>query len=283
MGNAAAPGVLAFKDWSHQETAMAHALDHQRSRPLPPVVVRVVPLLAPLQWLRAGWRDLRLSAAFGLGVGALVAIGGWLLLFAVRDAAYAVPTLLGGFLLVAPFGAIVLYEVSAQIEDGEPLNANLAWGAWQRNAGAIGLLGLLQALMLLAWERLSALIFALLVGEHTPDVAHLWRDLLSGQHTSLLLAFAGAGALTAALVFALSVVTAPMLMDEPVDVVTAMLTSWRCCARNPVAMVLWAALIAGLTALGMAALLMGLIVVFPWLGHASWHAYRDLVGEGPVG
>ena len=210
-------------------------------------------------------RPLAQAKAFDVGVGTLVAVAGWLLIFAARDAAYAVPALLGGFLLVAPLGAIALYEVSAQIEDGVPLDANLAWGAWHRNAGAIGMLGLLQALALLAWERLSALIFALFLGDLTPHVDNLWRELLfSGNYTALLLAFFGSGALLAALVFALSVVTAPMLMDEPVDVVTAMLTSWRCCMKNPAAMVVWAALITGLTALGMAGLLMGLIVVFPW-------------------
>lgn len=261
---------------------MAHVINGRVAQPLGPVVIREVALSAPLAWLRAGWQDMRQSMAFGLGVGVLVAVAGWVLLFAAKDAVYAVPALLGGFLLVAPFGAIVLYEVSAQIEDEEPLDANLAWGAWQRNAGAIGMLGLLQALALLAWERLSALIFALFLGDHTPSVDNLWREVLfSGQYVPLLLAYFGAGALLAALVFAFSVVTAPMLMDEPVDVVTAALTSWRCCARNPGAMVVWAGLIAALTAIGMATMLMGLIVVFPWLGHASWHAYRDMVQVQP--
>jgi uncharacterized membrane protein len=262
---------------------MAHVINNRVTRPLGPVVVREVALSAPLAWLGAGWRDLRQSMAFGLGVGFVVAVAGWLLLLAAREAAYAVPALLGGFLLVAPFAAIVLYEVSAQIEDEEPLDANLAWGAWQRNAGAIGMLGLLLALVLLAWERLSALIFALFLGNHAPGLNQLGRELLfSGQYTPLLLAYFGTGALLAALVFAFSVVTAPMLMDEPVDVVTAALVSWRCCARNPATMLVWAVLIAALTAIGMATLLMGLIVVFPWLGHASWHAYRDLVEVQPV-
>lgn len=261
---------------------MAHVLNSRVSKPLGIIAVREVPWHAPFAWLRAGWSDMRQCLAISMGVGALVAIAGWVLLFAVQDAYYAAPTLLGGFLLVAPFGAIVLYELSAQMEDEVPLDAAAAWGAWRRNVGAIAMLGLMQTLALLAWERLSALIFALFVGDQIPDVAHLGRDLLySGQHLPLLVAFLGSGALLAALVFAFSVVTAPLLLDEPVDVVTAMLTSWRCCARNPAAMVVWAALIAGLTAMGMAALLMGLIVVFPWLGHASWHAYRALVEAQP--
>jgi uncharacterized membrane protein len=93
----------------------------------------------------------------------------------------------------------------------------------------------------------------------------------------LVIAFVGVGGLLALAVYALGVVTAPLLLDRDVDVVTAAVTSLRCCLRNPGAALLWAALIAALTALGFATLMLGLVVIFPWLGHASWHAYRDLV------
>jgi uncharacterized membrane protein len=92
-----------------------------------------------------------------------------------------------------------------------------------------------------------------------------------------VVAFFAVGAAVAALVFALGVVSVPLLVDRPVDVITAVLTSLRCCARNPVALLLWAALIAMLTALGFATLMLGLVVIFPWLAHASWHAYREMV------
>ena len=86
----------------------------------------------------------------------------------------------------------------------------------------------------------------------------------------------GSGALFATMVFTLSVVTAPLLLDRPVDVITAALTTLRCCLHNPGAMLLWAMLIAGLTVVGFATFMVGLIDS-PWLGHATWHAYRDLV------
>ena len=92
-----------------------------------------------------------------------------------------------------------------------------------------------------------------------------------------LSSFLAVGATVAAVVYSLSVVSAPLLLDRPVDVITATLTSLRCCARNPGPMALWAALIAALMAFGFATLMVGLVVVFPWLAHASWHAYRDLV------
>lgn len=92
-----------------------------------------------------------------------------------------------------------------------------------------------------------------------------------------MLVFVGVGGLLALAVFALGVVTAPLLLDRDVDVITAAVTSLRCCLRSPAAALLWAVLIAALTALGFATLMLGLIVIFPWLGHASWYAYRDLV------
>jgi uncharacterized membrane protein len=93
----------------------------------------------------------------------------------------------------------------------------------------------------------------------------------------LLLAFFGVGAAFAIMVFTLTVVSTPLLLDRPVDAVSAAITSMRCCLANLRAMALWAALIAGLVLIGFATFMLGLIVIFPLLAHASWHAYRDLV------
>ncbi|MCY1562241.1 hypothetical protein D9M68_996030 [compost metagenome] len=100
---------------------------------------------------------------------------------------------------------------------------------------------------------------------------------MSGEYWPLLLAFFGVGAAFAVMAFTLSVVSAPLLLDRPVDPVTATLTSMRCCLANPRAMALWAALIAGLVLIGFATFMLGMIFIFPWIAHASWHAYRDLV------
>lgn len=109
-----------------------------------------------------------------------------------------------------------------------------------------------------------------LLGAGSPSLGY--GILVAAFAVLLLLAFAGVGA-----VFAFGVVTAPLLLDRPVDVVTAALTSVRCCAAHPGAALLWAALIAVLTGLGFVTAMIGLVVVFAWLGHASWHACRDLV------
>lgn len=253
-------------------------MDHAVERPsaaaeLPRV--RSVTAAHTLAWLKRGMADL---SATSLLYGAVVAGAGLVLLGLAMGATYLVPALVGGFLLVAPFAAIVLYGISRQIEFGETPDATRAVAAMQRNAGSIALFGLLLAFSLIAWERLAAILFALLYGGRDPDLSNFLVDVLfSGEYVPLLIAFFGAGALFAAVVFAFSVVTAPLLLDRDLDVVSAALTSLRCCTTNPGTMLLWAAIIAGVTALGFATFMLGLVVAFPLLGHASWHAYRDLV------
>ena len=137
--------------------------------------------------------------------------------------------------------------------------------------------GLMLVLSYLFWERLAAIVFALFYNGEPLQLSRLAMELMSGRHVALLSAFVGVGATMAAVVYSLSVISAPLLLDRPVDVITATLTSLRCCALNPGPLMLWAALIAALTLLGFATLMLGLVVIFPWLAHASWHAYRDLV------
>lgn len=231
--------------------------------------VRRVDLARPWVWLQRGAQDLRRAARPSLGFGTLIAAAGLLLMGAGWKAAYMAPALLGGFLLVAPFAAIVFYALSRQLEQGQAPDAGAALRSWRGNAGSIALFGLMLALAYIAWERIAAIVFALFLEGQTPGPTQ-WP-------IELLLAFGVAGALVAVLVFALGVISAPLLLDRPVDAITAMLTSWRCCRLNAGPLLLWAGLLAGLTLLGFASLMLGLLFIFPWLAHASWHAYRDLV------
>ncbi|WP_372527254.1 DUF2189 domain-containing protein [Piscinibacter sp.] len=258
---------------------MTHTLDHRDLQdPAEEPRVREVNLSRPFVWLRLGARDVVHLPRASLGFGGVVAAIGLLLMVVTWKATYVAPALLGGFLLVAPFLAINLYALSHQLEQGQAANTAEAWGAWRANADSIALFGLILALAYIFWERLAAIVFAFFYSGQALHLSRLPMELLlSGQYVGLLFAFVAAGAVLAAIVFALSVVSAPLLVDRPVDVITATLTSLRCCARNPGPMLLWAALIATLTAVGFATLMLGLIVIFPWLAYASWHAYRDLV------
>ncbi|WP_431274168.1 DUF2189 domain-containing protein [Variovorax ureilyticus] len=255
---------------------MEHPLDSQF--PLVAPAVRQVGLLRPFAWLWMGVRDLAFRPGASFGIGAVVTVLGLILTTVTWQATYLAPALLGGFLLVAPFIAMPLYALSRQREQSAAPDTPRAFRAWEGNGDSIALFGLMLVLAYVAWERLAAIVFALFFTEQVRQVPHLPPALLlSGQPASLVLAFLAVGAGVAALVFALGVVSVPALIDRPVDVITAALTSLRCCARNPGAMLLWAALIATLTALGFATFMLGLIVIFPWLAHASWHAYREMV------
>jgi uncharacterized membrane protein len=256
---------------------MDQTLDrHRPPVALEPPQVRQVALSQPFAWLRQGARDLAREPGMSLAVGTVVAAVGVLLLSAGWKAAYAAPALLGGFLLVAPFFAIAVYRLTRGIESGGETPQMRR--AWRSNTGSIALFGLALVLAYIVWERLAAIVFALYYDGEPLQWSRLPQELLfSGRYAGLLLAYFAVGALLAAAVFALSVVTAPLLVDRPLDTVSAMLTSLRCCLANPAPMLLWAALIAALTLLGFATLMLGLIVIFPWLAHASWHAYRDLV------
>jgi uncharacterized membrane protein len=266
---------------------MEHATNYQGLQgrgAVPTPAVRSVDFWRPLDWLRLGWADFSRLPKLSCIFGALIAGFGLFLLALVWRASYLAPAFIGGFLLVAPFVAIGLYDLARQLEAGRAsVASDHASFAWRSNRGSIALFGLALALALILWERVAAIVFALSFGGVVPDLGNLVQDLLfSGQHRALLLAFVGAGAVFAILVFAFSVVTAPMLLDRPVDIVTAAITSLRCCLRNPLPLLLWAVLIVLLTGIGFATATLGLVVIFPWLGYASWHAYRDLVEPPPA-
>jgi uncharacterized membrane protein len=173
---------------------------------------------------------------------------------------------------------MVFYALSQQIERGEAVDGAAAVFAWRRNSESIALWGLVLMLCLIVWERLAAILFALSYGGEVSDLRTLLGEVLfSGRYLPLLVVYFGVGGLFALIVFVFGVVTAPMLLDRDVDVVTAALASFRACRAHPAAILVWAVVIAVLTAIGFATLMLGMVVIFPVLGHASWHAYRDLV------
>jgi len=233
----------------------------------------------PFVWLKRGLADLARVPVASLSYGLVFAAIGAGLLTIARGRSHLAPALTSGFMLIAPFFAIVLYGLSRALERGGEASTADAFQAWRRNSGSIALFGFLLAFTLMAWERISAIIFALFYGGNVPDLRNFLADvLLSGRYNELLVAYFGIGGIFALAVFAFSVVAPQAMLDRDIDVATAIVTSIKCCTTNPLAMFVWAAIIAALTALGFATWMIGLVLVFPWLSHASWHAYRDLVG-----
>ncbi|WP_153129812.1 DUF2189 domain-containing protein [Dechloromonas hortensis] len=232
----------------------------------------------PFSWLMAGVDDLKANPLPSLAYGLLFALGGDLIILATLRYPYLVTVAISGFFLVAPLLAAGLYELSRQTARGKkPLFID-SLRCYRRNGQSLAMFGLLIALAVVFWERFSAIAFALLGPTSSGDTGiFLSRIIFSGEHDLFALTWLALGGLLALLVFALSVISVPMMLDQESDFVTAMATSLQACLDNPGPLLLWAAIIVALTLVGFATALFGLILIMPILGHASWHAYRELV------
>jgi uncharacterized membrane protein len=243
--------------------------------------VRRVGTSRPWIWLASGWEDMlragRVSFAWG---GVFVAVSAALIGGAAALGSYeAILPLAAGFPLLAPILVIGLYEVSRRIEAGERVTFTTPLAAWRRNASQIGIMGFVLGFVFLAWMRIATLLFAWFFGTRAFNAGEFVDQVvLSGANVLFLVIGTAIGALLAVLVFAISAVSLPMLLDrEKANAFTAIATSAAAVRANPRAMLLWAFLIVAFTAAGVLLGLVGLALSLPLVAHATWHAYRDLV------
>jgi uncharacterized membrane protein len=243
--------------------------------------IHKVDMTHPWMWLGRGWRDLRRSWPVALTYGALFAALGYLLVSYAWTRVHLVLTLTSGFLLVAPFFAICFYSMSRRLEEGgEVRELFKPVSSFGYNPASIGLFAVMLAFMLSVWERLSAVVVALFLRtDIVTDQPFSLGLLFRPEHLDFVIPYFVFGALVAAFVFALSVVSLPMMLARKVDVITAIVTSLWVVRVNLLPMLLWAFLIGSLMLVGQALWFVPLVVIFPLLGHASWHAYRDLVED----
>lgn len=226
--------------------------------------------------LAAGWADFRAAPQFGLFFALVYTLGGIALFFGLVGAGEAfwfIPVA-AGFPLVAPFAAVGLYEVSRRREAGE----KLLWGpvlAALRGHGD-GQLPVMAVVVLLVfgfWVILARAIFAIFVGQSGISQANLY-ELLTPSGLVMLLVGTVVGGLIALALFTVTAFSLPLLLHRPVDFATAIIASIAAVRLNGRVMMQWAALIAGLLLLAMLPLFLGLLIVLPLLGHATWHLYR---------
>jgi len=246
--------------------------------PAPTSGVRSIGFAAPLGWLARGWQDLWRQPAPSLFYGVAIAVAGAVILGVTARLPYLFAAAITGFLLVAPMLAAGLYELSRRYLAGEQATLVDSMWAWRRNPSALVGFALLSILAGTAWQVASVVIVALFYkGPALAPMAMMIEVLVNPQHYLLFFVYMCVGGLLAALVFAVSVVSMPMLVDRRCDLLTALATSVNAVAENPLPLALWATILMLLTGLGFATLLLGMIVILPWLGHASFHAYKDLV------
>ena len=247
-----------------------------------PPTIRKVDLDRPWVWLAAGWRDLIAAPAVSLTYGVVFAVVGWILTFGLwlLDAIYLILPLSAGFLILGPIIAVGLYDVSRRLERGETPTLGAALRAYRANPSQIAFMGVALLLLFIAWIRLAVMIFFLFFGLEPPNPeAFVGTVFFSPESVPFLIVGTAVGAILSALAFALSAMSIPLLLDrEEAHVVTGIATSFKAIADNPATMAFWAVLIVLFMAAGLVTFYLGLIVALPLIGHATWHAYRDVVG-----
>jgi uncharacterized membrane protein len=237
-----------------------------------------LPANASFGWLAAGWRDLWTEPApslvygfFILVLSAAIVAGLWWI-----EWDFILFPALAGFLVFAPALATGLYEKSRALEAGELVTLRRMLFPRPASGGQVLFTGALLCGLMLLWMRAAIIIYALFFGVNPfPGLDHVAGMLFTTSTGAAMLLVGGAvGALFAAFSLAISAFSIPLMYDREVDALTAMGTSWALVWNNRRAMIVWGVIVLGLFLLSLATALLGLVIVFPLLGHATWHAYK---------
>lgn len=233
--------------------------------------------------LHAGIKDLARAPLYSLFFGCVFSVSGIAILYLllIAGSSYWVLPLAAGFPLIGPFAAVGLYEISRRLEQGEPLS----WGAVLQAVIRGGRMQLpsyafIVLFIYLIWVYLAHLIFALSFGlKPMTNVMTSAELLTTAEGIGMLIAGTLVGGAIAALLFSISVISVPLLLERDIDVVTAIVTSVKAVLANRPAMLFWGIIIVICSIAAMVPLFLGMIVIFPVLGHTSWHVYRRVIPE----
>ena len=232
----------------------------------------------PFHWLRAGWRDLVGHPGTSLFYG----LPFWCMALVLHGLSHKEPeyvmTLVSGCLLAGPFVAMGLYDLSRRREQGQATDFMASLTCWKHRLPSLGLLVGVLVMLELMWGRVSLVMLALFFDTGLPTSAGLMEAVVNADNLDFVAAYIAVSCIFAMLVFTLSVVSIPMVLDRDTDAITAAILSAEVVSLNTGVMLLWGALIVVMIVLSLLLpLALGLVVVGPLLGHASWHAYRGSV------
>ncbi len=242
------------------------------------LAIQQAALLKPFSWLTQGWQDIRrhpqASLAHGLAVSALILIS--LIITSVHI--YIIAAVVSGFMLIGPIMAAGLCELSRRDENGEASTFDGSLDGLRHCQSKLNhLAGILLGFSVL-WFIISGLVLFLTVGSIAPSLElTLWGDFLTYVTPSQIALYTVVGGLLATIVFVVTVVSVPTIIENNIPAVEAMIVSFKVTIANLPTMIVWSALIVLLTVIGFTTFLIGMVVIYPLLGHATWHAYRDLV------
>ena len=237
-----------------------------------------LPLSAPPRWLALGFSDMRAHPGIALFYG--VAFWGMALVLAMvfrRSPEYTL-SMVSGCLLIGPFLAMGLYEVSRRRERGLAPDLAASLTCWDGHIKSMSMLVLVLMVLELLWGRASLVVFAVFFNTGMPSTTGVIEAIFNPENIDFVAVYLFVGGIFATLVFAISVVSIPMILDRDTDAISAGITSVRVFLGELAVMLFWGLILSTLVVLSfMSWWMLGLIVVGPWLGHASWHAYRGTV------
>jgi uncharacterized membrane protein len=240
-------------------------------------------IVQPLRWLRQGFGDLIAMPGVSLTYGGIVAALAFVLVVMTAGGTqfFLVPFLFGGFLLIAPILSVGLIAMAKRRE--EQRSDDTVVEILSVNVPGLALLGLLLLFLFLNWIMLSNLTFGGFFHEVVPTYGQV-RPLpvMFGESWPFALVYGGIALVLALLLFRMVALSLPMLVDQKVDVFNAIFASWRAVGENWPSMLVWAVLLFLLTSIGIGLWFVGLVVVVPLLGYATWHAYRDTLVPQPT-
>ncbi len=250
--------------------------------------VKTIGMMQPLIWLVLAWRDIAKSGWISILHGLALTLAGVAIIAFARHRFWLLAGALSGFMVIAPVLATSLYALSRAVERREKPDfsvvlktwfnwQNKHFNKWDNDYWCMVQFGALLAASATGWVLTSAALITLLAPVPINSPLDFVHHVMLAQDGWLFEIWLALGGIMAAPLFASSVVAMPLLLDRRVSLMQAVLTSWQCVLENPMPMAFWASLIMIFTLLGLGSLLLGLIPVLPMLGHASWHAYRDLV------
>lgn len=231
----------------------------------------------PFRWLALGGRDLIQYPGIGLFYGLCLWGMAQVLMLVFQHQPEFTLSMVSGGLLVGPFLAMGLYEVSRHsARGGQPALATSVL-CWHRHIRSMALLVLVLMVLELLWGRASLVVFALFFNTGMPSTTGVLQAVFNPQNLAFVLVYLAVGGVFAVVVYSLSVVSIPMILDRDTDAISAVLTSLRVVFTHPGVLLLWGLLLSMLVLAALWPWALGIVVVGPWLGHASWHAYRGAV------